>query len=82
MGNGGNIRQILTHPWMEDANVSDGTSSRLLRHELPYLFNNSTSHETNMYSKLNVSREEANELIKKHNEVYQIAEDTQEVFKK
>lgn len=77
---------------MEDANIFDGTSSRLLRHELPYLFHSSCSsaasssssqeQQQQMYSKLNVSREEANELIRRHNEVYHIADDVQEVFKK
>lgn len=79
LGSCGGFDAIISHFWFKDLSLFDGSVTQLMKLELPHIFTNASNEKG---SKLNISKEEAHQLIKRHQEVHAISEEVQEVFKK
>ncbi len=79
LGSCGGFDSILSHIWFQDLSLFDGTVRQLMKSELPHIFSNTINDKG---SKLNIGKDEAYQLIKRHQEAHTISADIQEIFKK
>lgn len=79
LGSCGGFDAVMSHVWFKDLSLFDGSVTQLMKLELPHIF---LALSNDKASKLNISKEEASQLIKRHQEIHTISEDVQEVFKK
>ncbi len=79
LGSCGGFDAILSHIWFHDLSLFDGTVRQLMKSELPHIFSNTINDKG---SKLNIGKDEAYQLIKRHQEAHTISADVQEIFKK
>jgi serine/threonine protein kinase len=79
---------IASHHWFKDLSLFDGTVVEVMKLELPHVFlshyasSSSSSCSHNTGNKLNVGKDEAQLLIRRHSELHSIPDPVQEVFKK
>lgn len=79
-GSVGGFQAIKNHPWLRASNLFDTSLIDEVKAELPHFKPNNES--SNGFSKINVSRDEAVELVRQHQQHHVISDEVQEVFKK
>jgi hypothetical protein len=76
------VRSILLHPWLTTERPFDPIKSlEMVRTELVVFQQTLDDHKRKNYGRINISKEEAINIVRQHQQSYVISDEVQSVFR-